>query len=159
MVIDYKRASIRAMADLINAYQVAEQITFAANDAAILREFKGYAPNARTKNWLGRSPENIMEKFSILEKEKFRDITEVQLHLNPVDKNGWRYELDPEFIRYALKTTAAHGVLLQVLPWEFDREDLFAILDLGVRSFAVDYPNQFKKICADYFSRKNYATI
>lgn len=157
MVIDYKRACIRTLAELINSYNVASQITFAANDPALLREFKSYAPDARTKNWLGGTPEKIREQFAVLEKEKFQGITEVQLHLNavPDTAKGWRYALEPEFVKYALKVTAGQGILLQVLPWKFERSDLFAILDLGVRSFAVDYPNQFKKICADYFSRKN----
>ena len=153
MVIDYKRASIRDMADLINFYGVAAQITFASNDRVLLREFKSYAPAARTKNWLGGPPEAIMEKFAVLEKEQFQGITEVQLHLNDCPEKKWRYALEPEFVRYALKSTENQGVLLQVLPWKFDRNDLFAILDIGVRSFAVDYPNDFKKVCADYFSR------
>ena len=154
MVIDYKRVSIPDLAALINRYHAASQITFACCDPALLREFKTYAPDARTKNWLGGSPEAIMEKFAVLEKEKFQDITEVQLHLNDAPGKEWRYALDPKFVAEALKTTAGHGVLLQVLPWKFEREDLFAILDLGVRSFAVDFPNKFKKVCADYFSRK-----
>ena len=52
----------------------------------------------------------------------------------------------------ALRITGENGVLLQVLPWKFEKADLDAILDLGVRSFAVDYPNKFKKICAVYFA-------
>jgi hypothetical protein len=138
---------------------VASQITFAANDPALLREFKEYAPEARTKNWLGGTAEQIMEKFANLEKEKFSGITEVQLHLNKCQDNVWSYALAPEFVAYALQKTADNNVLLQVLPWVFERADLFAILDLGVRSFAVDYPNKFKKICADYFSRKNQAAL
>ena len=155
MVIDYKRVSVRALADLINQYKVASQITFASHDPALLREFKEYAPGGRTKNWLGGTPEVIMEKFATLEKENFYNITEVQLHFNDTPNKVWRYGLEPDFVRRALQITREHGVLLQVLPWKFERKDLFAILDLGVRSFAVDFPNDFKKICADYFTRKH----
>ena len=155
MIIDYKRVSVKVLADMINQYNVAEQITFACKDRSLLREFKSYAPEARTKNWLGGSPEEIMEKFAVLEQENFQDITEVQLHLNDAPGGKWRYALTPEFVAQALETTRKYGVLLQVLPWQFERTDLIAILDLGVRSFAVDFPNKFKKICADYFSRKN----
>ena len=153
MIIDYKRVPIDILAGEINRYGVARQITFASCNAALLREFKEYAPEARTKNWLGGSPESIMEQFFALEKENFRQITEVQLHLNDVPGQAWRYGLTPEFVKEALQITRKHDVLLQVLPWHFERTDLMAILDLGVRSFAVDYPNKFKKICADYFSR------
>ena len=46
------------------------------------------------------------------------------------------------------------GYALFALLFPGESASKFAILDLGVRSFAVDYPNKFKKICADYFSRK-----
>lgn len=155
MIIDYKRVDLRILAEAINRYGVAAQITFASCERALLREFRGYAPAARTKNWLGGSAEAIMEKFAVLREEAFRGVTEVQLHLNDAEGGPWRYALAPEFVAEALRITREAGVLLQVLPWRFERADLFAILDLGVRSFAVDFPNEFKKICADYFSRKN----
>ena len=154
MIIDYKRVSIEKLAEKINHYGVASQITFACNNPELLREFKKYAPAARTKNWLGGTPEKIMAQFSAIREEEFRGITEVQLHLNDAPGNRWRYALTPEFVEEALAITKEKNVLLQALPWYFEREDLFAVLDLGVRSFAVDFPNKFKKICADYFSRQ-----
>ena len=153
MVIDYKRVSVSMLAGVINRYGVAGQITFASNNPELLREFKSCAPQARTKNWLGGTAENIKERFAAIVKEDFAGITEVQLHLNDAPGKSWRYDLDPEFVSEALQITKAHDVLLQVLPWKFERADIFAILDLGVRSFAVDFPNKFKKVCADYFTR------
>ena len=154
MVIDYKRVSISQLAGVINKYGVASQITFACNDPALLRGFTSYAPDARTKNWLGGPPERIKEHFERVRQENFQGITEVQLHLNDAPNQKWRYALEPEFVSQALKITKEQGVLLQVLPWKFDRSDLFAILDLGVRSFAVDFPNHFKKYCAAFFAGK-----
>ena len=155
MVIDYKRVSIAKLAEAINRYQVASQITFASHNPVLLREFKEYAPEARTKNWLGGSAESIKKQFAGLEKAKFQGITEVQLHLNDAPEMEWRYALEKQFVKEALQSVNSCGVLLQVLPWKFERKDMFEILDLGVRSFAVDFPNKFMKICADYFSRKN----
>ena len=152
MVIDYKRVKIATLAEMINGYGVASQITFASDNRNLLREFKGYAPAGRTKNWLGGSAESIMDQFAVLQREKFQGITEVQLHLNDAPGKKWRYALDPEFVGKALQITRDHNVLLQVLPWQFEKDDLYAILDLGVRSFAVDYPNKFKKYCAIYFA-------
>lgn len=153
MIIDYKRVSLELLADMINRYGVAGQITFASNRRELLRKFKALAPEARTKNWLGGAAENIIAQFRTLEREDFAGITEVQLHLNDADGGAWRYALPPDFVSEALRITKEHGVLLQVLPWAFEQDDLHAILDLGVRSFAVDYPNKFKKYCAVYFAR------
>ena len=152
MVIDYKRVKVSLLAEVINRFGVASQITFASNDRGLLREFKQCAPAGRTKNWLGGPAEAIREKVAVLQQENFRGITEVQLHLNDAPGQQWRYALAPEFVAEALRITGENGVLLQVLPWKFEKADLDAILDLGVRSFAVDYPNKFKKICAVYFA-------
>lgn len=157
MIIDYKRVGIGTLAALILKYGVAAQITFASSNRAFLREFKEYAPAARTKNWLGGTAAAIQKQFAVLEQEKFQGITEVQLHLNDAPGKAWRYDLEPEFVAGALRVTRENGVLLQVLPWHFEQEDLTAVLDLGVRSFAVDYPNKFKKFCAVYFARKESA--
>ena len=155
MIIDYKRVRLELLADLIKEYGVGSQITFASNDRALLRQMKSLVPEIRTKNWLGGTAEAIMEKFRTLEQENFEGITEVQLHLNQLadwDGASWRYQLTPEFVREALRVTENAGVLLQTLPWQFEKQDLVAILDLGVRSFAVDFPNKFTKICAEYFA-------
>ena len=155
MIIDYKRVRLELLADLIREYGVGSQITFASNDRALLRQMKSLVPEIRTKNWLGGTAEAIMEKFRTLEQENFEGITEVQLHLNQLadwDGASWRYQLTPEFVREALRVTENAGVLLQTLPWQFEKQDLVAILDLGVRSFAIDFPNKFTKICAEYFA-------
>lgn len=155
MVIDYKRVQLELLADLIRQYEVGSQITFASNDRFLLRKMKQLVPEIRTKNWLGGSAQAIKDQFHTLEQENFEGITEVQLHLNQLtDWNGesWRYQLEPEFVRESLRITESASVLLQVLPWQFEKTDLVAILDLGVRSFAVDFPNKFNKICAEYFA-------
>ena len=118
-------------------------------------EMKSLIPEIRTKNWLGGSAQAIMDQFQTLEQENFEGITEVQLHLNQLkdwDGKSWRYQLTPDYIRKALLVTRNAGVLLQTLPWQFEKNDLTAVLDLGVRSFAVDFPNKFTKICAEYFA-------
>ena len=154
MVIDYKRVKVSLLTEAINRFGVAGQITFASDDRKLLREFKVYAPAGRTKNWLGGPADSIVEQFDVLRQEDFQGITEVQLHLNDASGKKWRYDLEPEFVAEALEITKKNGVLLQVLPWKFEKADLDAILDLGVRSFAVDYPAKFKKICAVYFAGK-----
>ena len=62
--------------------------------------------------------------------------------------------LTEDDISNALKCTAGAGVLLQALPWKFEKDDLFRILELGVRSFAVDYPVHFIRWCAEYFAKQ-----
>jgi len=154
MIIDYKRVPLELLADLIREYGVGPQITFACCDRQKCRRMKDLVPEIRTKNWLGL--DTIMDQFAVLKEERFEGITEVQLHLYDQEDRrfGWRYHLPPDFVRRALAEAGEYDVLVQALPWQFEPEDLVAVLDLGVRSFAVDFPNKFLKVCAAYFARQ-----
>ena len=158
LVIDYKRVPIPQLAEAINQFKVGKQVTIASCNRELLREAKSLAPEIRTKNWLGGTPETIMESFRTVQSEKFEGITEVQLHLNghnpQLPVGSWRYDLPRDFVSEALAITKSSDVLLQTLPWKFEREDIFAILDIGVRSFAVDYPHKFTMACAEYFGNR-----
>lgn len=155
MVIDYKRVERPLLADMIKRYGVNSQITFASSQRELCREMHSLVPGIRTKNWLGGSAEAIMEKFAVLKQENFTGITEVQLHLNDVPERApgaWRYALPPEFIREALQICKDNAILLQTLPWFFEKADMDALLDLGVRSFAVDFPGKFLRLTSAYFT-------
>ena len=158
MIIDYKTASLEQLAELIRRYDVGRQLTLASWNRQLLRKMKELVPEIRTKHWLGGSVKDIMDEFHVDQKENFEGITEVQLHLNNLDHakalGTWRYELPREFAAEALDVTLKAGVLLQVLPWEFEQADIAAILDTGIRSFAVDYPHKFTQSCAVYFGGK-----
>ena len=155
IIIDYKNVPLDLLSALIDKYGVAKQITFATTDEDIASEFKKLQPYVRIKIWLGGSRERIMERFRKLAAANFKGFEQVQLHLNRIADHQnceWIYGIKPEDLREALEVTQKHGVLLQVLPWKFEKKDIFAVLDLGVRSFAVDYPNKFCMICAEYFA-------
>ncbi len=153
IVIDYKKAPLEQLSGLIGTFGVAKQVTFATCDEAVAAAFKQLQPEVRIKIWLGGAPGTIMARFRKLAARGFGGFEQIQLHLNDAAPGGeWRYQLTPAEVREALEATQARGVLLQALPWRFEREDLFAVLDCGVRSFAVDYPGKFCLLCAEYFA-------
>ena len=156
MIIDYKRVDLSLLAALIRDTGVSRQITFASCEEDKCAAIKAMLPEMRIKRWVGGTRGEILRQFHSLAERGFPGFEEVQVHLNDAEiKNGtWRYRILPSDLSGMLDITRKYGVLLQVLPWQFGRDDLFAVLDLGIRSFAVDYPNQFCKICAEYFSRK-----
>lgn len=155
MVIDYKNVDLHRLADMISQFDVTSQITFAYCDRNVLREMKSLLPDITTKHWLGGTPSQIIEKFSTDLGEEFEGISEVQIHLNGCDKNAapgtWRYPLPKAFLKDSLELTQDWGRLLQAAPWQFEREDIWQILDIGIRSFAVDFPHKFTQSCAVYF--------
>lgn len=158
IVIDYKNAPLKQLSELIGKAGVARQVTFATTDGAVAAAFKQLQPEVRIKLWLGGSAETIMERFRSLVARKFCGFEQIQLHLNDVGTDGekWRWQLTADNVREALSATSECGVLLQTLPWKFEREDLFAVLDCGVRSFAVDYPGKFCLLCAEYFATSSW---
>lgn len=157
MVLDDKNAESGALAALVAGYGVAGQLTFASCNPEKCAEVKALIPEIRIKVWISGCREAILERFQALSERNFMGFEEVQLHLIDLPERlsgGWRYELTEDDVAAALKRTGSAGVLLQVMPWNFEREDLFRILDLGVRSFAVDYPVRFVRGCAEYFSQQ-----
>ncbi len=160
IVIDYKNAPLDQLAGLINRYGVSQQVTFATTREDVAEKFKSILPSARIKIWLGGAPEEIMKRFDSLATRNFSGFEQIQLHLNDANpRTEWRYQLSPAQVKSALLETSKQGVLLQTLPWHFEKTDLFAILDLGVRSFAVDYPGKFSLLCAEYFANRTWKPV
>ena len=161
IVIDYKSAPLEQLAASIHDFGVGRQVTLATTDEEVGARFKVLAPEVRVKIWLGGPPERIRERFAALSARNFGGFDQIQLHLNDDQTGscGWRYQLAPRDVESALRATQSAGVLLQVLPWKFERQDLFALLELGVRSFAVDYPNKFCLLCAEYFATSTWEGV
>ncbi|HOJ11662.1 MAG TPA: glycerophosphodiester phosphodiesterase family protein [Clostridiales bacterium] len=55
----------------------------------------------------------------------------------------WPYEIDKAFLEYAYDKTLTAGLDLEVLPFEFDDSSIHTILNIGIRWFAVDFPERF----------------
>lgn len=156
MILDYKDVDLQLLAGLISLYGIAGQLTFASCDTEKCREIKALLPEIRVKVWMGGGRETVLRQFESLAEKEFMGFEEIQLHLNDRSEHvsgEWRYELSAEDIAAVLKRTRSAGVLLQVLPWKFEKGDLFRVLDLGVRSFAVDFPVKFIRFCSEYFSK------
>lgn len=156
IIIDYKSAPLEQLAALIHSYGVGKQVTLATTREAVAAEFRRLAPEVRIKIWIGGPREAIMERFRELSERNFGGFEQIQLHLAPGGGETWPFALTPEDIRKALELTGKAGVLLQLFVMEFGRAELFRLLDLGVRSFAVDYPHRFTLLTAEYEALKSW---
>ena len=91
-----------------------------------------------------RSSETAMQTFTDIRQTGFESLDIVQLHLpDGEEKRPWRYKLEKGFIQEALQYLAEAGMELEVLPFKFEQEDLFELLNMGIRRFAVDEPSVF----------------
>lgn len=159
LIIDFKNAALDQLAALIRKYDAGTRITFAYCDPEVCLQIKKILPEVSIKNWLGDWDGKLVDRFNHLKKRDFYDFEQIQLHLNDLavadrQPGAWRYQVSEAFISQALVDCSSTGTLLQVLPWEFDRVDLHRLLDLGVRSFAVDYPDRFCRWTGEWASRQ-----
>jgi glycerophosphoryl diester phosphodiesterase len=144
MYLDLKKIDLDALAAMIHRFGLEGRAYVAAPNVEECEGLKDRLPGARTLLWCGGSEAEIQDKFRGVAAAGFRRLDQVQLHLNEERfPAGWRYTIKCDFIREALEACAARKVDLEVLPWKFERGDIEALLDLGVRWFATDEPRRF----------------
>lgn len=143
--LDLKGVDLTALGRHIGALSLGRQIIFCHNVPENLVTFRRLAPEVRTMLWIGGTTEQIQGEFERVGDEGFVGLDQVQLHLHRADGGSAtvRYQIGEEFLRSALATATADGVDLEVLPFEFDDASLGALLELGIRWYAADYPERF----------------
>lgn len=148
LYLDFKEVELEVLAGLIQDYGVARQIIFAHNSHENCKTVKRLVPEIRTMLWIpARFPEIAMQTFTNVRQTGFDSLDIVQLHLpDAEEKQPWRYKLQRVFIQEALQHLAKAGVELEVLPFQFGQEDLFELLNMGIRRFAVDEPSVFVEL-------------
>lgn len=156
LYLDFKQVDLEVLAGLIRDYGVARQIIFAHNSHVNCKTVKRLIPEIRTMLWIpARFPEIAMQTFTNVRQTGFDSLDIVQLHLpDAEEQQPWRYRLQKPFIQEALQHLAKAGVELEVLPYKFEQEDLFELLHMGIRRFAVDEPSVFVELLNRYKGNK-----
>jgi glycerophosphoryl diester phosphodiesterase len=144
MYLDIKQADLGALAALIRRFGLAGRIWVCSRKVDECQGIKDQLPGVKSMLWCGGTELEIQAKFRSAAAAGFYQLDQIQLHLEDEPlRSDWRYEIKPAFLAEALKACSARGVDLQVLPWKFERKDIEALLDLGMRWFATDEPRRF----------------
>jgi glycerophosphoryl diester phosphodiesterase len=155
LYLDYKQVHLDDLAALIRQYGVGKQIIFAHNDYGNCCTVKQLLPEVRTLLWVsGRVPESTESKFEEVQQAGFASLDIIQLHLVDVEAertDNWRYRLPKQFLANALHQLTENGLELEVLPFHFNDEELFELLDMGIRRYAIDEPKLFVETLHRYF--------
>jgi glycerophosphoryl diester phosphodiesterase len=155
LYLDYKQVDLQDLADLICKYGVGQQIIFAHNDYGNCCTVKQLLPEVRTMLWVsGRVPGAAESKFAEVLQADFASLDIIQLHLVDVEDErtgSWRYRLPKAFLANALQQLKEKGLELEVLPFHFNDEELFELLDMGIRRYAIDEPKVFVETLHRYF--------
>jgi glycerophosphoryl diester phosphodiesterase len=149
LYIDFKNVDLEQLAK--ESAAVHSQLILASTDYKIIRLWKSLAPASATLHWMGGTEEQLRQRIEDLRKTSFADITQLQIHV--------RFAADgtmtpsSEFLVAAGEELRSHGILYQVFPWDRkDPEIFWQMMDLGVASFATDYPDVAMQAIRDYYA-------
>ncbi len=147
--LDLKQLDLNQLGDLIEQYKLAEQILIASpkqEECAMLRK---RLPGVRTMLWITGKPNEIEAKFDRALESGFDGMDQVQIHLFDLEGGaieGWRYQVDQNFLNRAISQTAEHGIDLEVFPFHFEQSDILSLLNMGITWYATDEPARFAQV-------------
>jgi glycerophosphoryl diester phosphodiesterase len=151
LYIDIKNVDLEQLAREARAAGVEDRLILASTDYGVIREWKRLAPDSFTLHWMGGSEEQLAARFAELRKSDFAAITQLQIHVRLQDG---RLAPAAEFLTEAGRELRRHGILFQALPWQSAEPGLFwRLMDLGVASFATDYPDLAMRAIRDYYAQ------
>ncbi len=161
--LDCKNIDLGQLAKLISEYGLDGRLWVTGPKREDLVELKKLLPSADTMQWLGGSAADITAKFEASAASGFEGLGQIQIHLNDKtpseleQKPGWRYTIEPDYLRSAMERCAASGIDFEVLTWKFEESDIHALLDLGVRWYATDEPARFQNVVKKWLASRGLA--
>lgn len=151
LYIDVKNVNLEPLAREAHAAGVAGRLILASPDHSVIREWKRLAPASSTLHWMGGSEDQLAGRLAALRKTGFAAITQLQIHVRLQQETLTPL---PRFLMDAGKELRGRGILFQVLPWQSsDRKLFWKLMDLGVASFATDYPDAAMAAIRDYYAQ------
>ncbi len=145
MYLDVKNIDLKALADEVNHHAVQKQVILASPRHPDLQKWSALSPDSGSLLWMGGSTEEKTARVAELERLGFAGVTQIQFHVGPRDDGDCdRADAltipDAELARVG-RVCREHGVLFQAGVFKCDDPRVFnRLLELGVMSFATDYP-------------------
>jgi glycerophosphoryl diester phosphodiesterase len=150
LYIDIKNVDLEQLAD--ESKSVHKQLILASTKYDVIRQWKKLAPESNTLHWMGGTEAELAARFAELRTTKLADITQLQIHVR-TGKDG-ALTPSPAFLASVGEELRQHGILFQALPWDRkDPEICWQLMDLGVASFATDYPDVVMQAIRDYYQQ------
>jgi glycerophosphoryl diester phosphodiesterase len=150
LYVDIKNVNLKQLADESKA--VHSQLILASTNYDLIREWRKLAPESSTLHWMGGTETELANRIAELRKTQFVDITQLQIHVR-TGKDG-ALTPSPAFLVCVGEELRQHDILFQALPWDRkDPEICWRLMDLGVASFATDYPDVVMQAVRDYYQQ------
>lgn len=159
LYLDIKRADLTQLAAEVRAHDVAAQVILASRHPRLLREWKTLLPDSETLLWMRGTESSLQEQIAELRAARFAGITQLQVHIHPAEKPtaGEPFAVSRRFLRELGAELRQQGILFQALPFMADESVYAQLMDLGVASFATDYPDVTVREIDAYYSARRAA--
>jgi glycerophosphoryl diester phosphodiesterase len=179
LYLDIKQVDLKQLAAEVQAAGVASQVVLASPRPEQIAEWRKLVPQSDTLLWMRGSEEQLTRRIAELRKSNFEGITQLQIHIFPnqtIDEaleiakirpaaievspaaaraSANRFTLSDPFILGLGRELRSRNILFQSLPYTSDPNVYAQLLDLGLASFATDYPDvTLREIKAYYAARK-----
>jgi glycerophosphoryl diester phosphodiesterase len=165
LYIDIKKVDFHQLA--AETVDVHPQLILASTKYDEIKLWRQVAPRSRTLHWMGgplkwmsgdpKDPNGpqakLAQRIAALRAENFASIDQLQVHVNTAP-DGTFYPSEA-FLREVGNELRAHGILFQTLPWkQRDAKIFHRLMDLGVASFATDYPDVAMEAVRTYYQQR-----
>ena len=147
LYLDIKNVDLEKLAVKVKAHDVETQVALASTKYSIIRKWKSLAPASHTLLWMGGTEEELKGRLAELREANFADVTQLQVHVRLKPKadpaGADAFSVSDAFLIETGRELRARSILFQALPWGASDPKVYArLLDLGVMSFATDFPKQ-----------------
>jgi glycerophosphoryl diester phosphodiesterase len=151
LYIDIKNVDLPQLAE--ESAAVHAQLILASTKYEIIREWKRLAPKSATLHWMGGTEAELSKRLDALRATGFANVTQLQIHVRTAADGT--LTPSPQFLEETGRLLRGHGVLFQVLPWDRKDPEIFRqMMDLGVASFATDYPDVAMRTIREYYAER-----
>jgi glycerophosphoryl diester phosphodiesterase len=153
LYLDIKNIDLKHLAGEVRAARVEAQVILASTHHAVIREWKGLVPQSGTLLWMGGTEEALEKRLAGLRNAKFEGVTQLQIHVRTTASGD--ITPSPTFLTKVGQELRARDILFQTLPWgSTDPKVYRRLLDLGVASFATDYPEITLAAVRTYYEQR-----
>ena len=181
LYLDIKNVDFAHLADEVHRHHVEQQIVLASPNPKIISDWKKRVPESDTLLWMRGSEEQLRKRIVDLRRTNFEGITQLQIHIFPnqtieealaiatipADRIGVSveqakassepYTLSRAFIVELGNELRPRNILFQALPYTSDPGVYAQLLDLGLMSFATDYPDLTMRELKAYYEKRKAA--
>lgn len=146
--LDYKKIDMDRLASMVHDFGLERQIIFTTKHHHLIREWHAKIPESLSLIWIGGSQEDIDKTFESLREHDYEGVTTLQIHVKyPDEGSDLPYKPSPDYLRDRMNEVSERGILFQVLPWKMIEPEYYTqLMELGIRSFATDYPEMTIKL-------------